>query len=91
MEPTAERLALPDGYGEATTTLAWDAVRDRLEQAPRYWLVTTHPDGRAHVVPVDGLCLDDTWFYGGSPETLHHRNLERNPRAVVHLEDTWPR
>jgi pyridoxamine 5'-phosphate oxidase-like protein len=88
MEPTAERLALPHGYGEATTTLAWDAVRDRLEQAPRYWLVTTHPDGRAHVVPVDGLWLDDTWFYGGSPQTLHHRNLERNPRAVVHLEDT---
>ncbi|HEV8426108.1 MAG TPA: pyridoxamine 5'-phosphate oxidase family protein [Actinomycetes bacterium] len=46
------------------------------------------PAGRAHVVPVDGLWLDDTWYYGGSPQTLHQRNLERDPRVVVHLEDT---
>jgi hypothetical protein len=88
MEPIAERLDLPHGYGTAKTTLAWDTVRERLEQAPRYWLVTNRPDGRAHVVPVDGLWLDGTWYYGGSPETLHHRNLERDPRVVLHLEDT---
>jgi hypothetical protein len=88
MEPIAERLDLPDGYGTANSTMAWEAVRERLEQAPRYWLVTTLRDGRAHVLPVDGLWLDDTWYYGGSPETLHQRNLERDPRVVVHLEDT---
>jgi hypothetical protein len=88
MEPIAERLDLPDGYGTANSTMAWEAVRERLEQAPRYWLVTTRPDGRAHVVPVDGLWLDDAWYYGGSPAASHHRNLERDPRAVVHLEDT---
>ena len=43
-----------------TTTLAWPTVRQRLEQAARYWLVTTRPDARAHVVPVDGLWVDDT-------------------------------
>jgi hypothetical protein len=88
MDPIAERLALPDGYGKVKTTMAWEAVRERLEQAPRYWLVTTRPDGRAHVVPVDGLWLDDAWYYGGSPETFHQRNLERDPQVVVHLEDT---
>jgi hypothetical protein len=88
MEPTAERIELPEGYGTATTTMAWAAVRERLEQAPRYWLVTLGRDGRAHVVPVDGLWLDDAWWYGGSPATLHQRNLERDQRVVVHLEDT---
>ena len=88
MEPIAERIDLPEGYGTAATTMAWAAVRERLEQAPRYWLVTSRADGRAHVVPVDGLWLDDAWWYGGSPETLHQRNLERDPRVVVHLEDT---
>jgi hypothetical protein len=88
MEPTAERVDLPAAYGTATTTMPWEAVRERLEQAPRYWLVTTRPGGRAHVVPVDGLWLDDAWYYGGSPETLHQRNLARDPRVVVHLEDT---
>jgi pyridoxamine 5'-phosphate oxidase-like protein len=88
MEPIAERIELPQGYGTATTTLAWAAVRERLEAAPRYWLVTLRGDGRPHVVPVDGLWLDDTWWYGGSPATLHQRNLQRDPRVVVHLEDT---
>jgi Pyridoxamine 5'-phosphate oxidase len=88
MEPTAEPIDLPQGYGKATTTVAWAAVREKLEQAPRYWLVTTRRDGRAHVVPVDGVWLDDAWWYGGSPDTLHQRNLERDQRVVVHLEDT---
>ena len=88
MDPTAEPMDLPEGYGTATTTMDWAAVRERLEQAPRYWLVTNHRDGRAHVVPVDGLWLDDAWWYGGSPATLHQRNLEHDPRGVVHLEDT---
>jgi hypothetical protein len=88
MDPTAEPMDLPEGYGAVTTTMDWAAVRERLEQAPRYWLVTTRPDGRAHVVPVDGLWLDDAWWYGGSPQTLHQRNLERDQRVVVHLEDT---
>jgi hypothetical protein len=87
-DPTAERIDLPEGYGTAKRTMEWAAVRERLEQAPRYWLVTTCRDGRAHVVPVDGLWLDDTWWYGGSPQTLHQRNLERDQRVVVHLEDT---
>jgi hypothetical protein len=88
MEPTAEPIRLPEGYGRTTTTLAWAAVRERLEQTPRYWLVTLRADGRPHAVPVDGLWLDDAWWYGGSPETLHQRNLRRDPRVVVHLEDT---
>jgi hypothetical protein len=88
MEPTAEPLSLPAAYGRVTTTRPWSAVRERLEQAPRYWLVTTRSDGRAHVVPVDGLWLDDTWYYGGSPDTQHNRNLEQDPHAVIHLEDS---
>jgi hypothetical protein len=88
MDPIAEPLGLPGEYGKATTTMAWEAVRERLEQAPRYWLVTSRPDGRAHVVPVDGLWLDDVWYYGGSPETLHQRNLAHDQRVVVHLDDT---
>jgi hypothetical protein len=88
MEPIAERIELPPGYGRATTTLDWAAVSERLEQAPRYWLVTLRGDGRAHAVPVDGLWVDGAWWYGGSPDTLHQRNLRRDPRVAVHLEDT---
>jgi hypothetical protein len=88
MDPIAERIELPGGYGTATTTMEWAAVSERLAQAPRYWLVTNRRDGRAHVVPVDGVWLEGAWWYGGSPETLHQRNLEHDRRVVVHLEDT---
>ena len=53
--PTAEKLVLPQGYGQTTQTLAWDQVRAQLEQAKQYWLATNRPDGSPHVVPVDGL------------------------------------
>jgi hypothetical protein len=88
MDPTAEPIDLPEGYGTATRTMDWAAVAARLEQAPRYWLVTNRRDGRSHVVPVDGIWLDGAWWYGGSPGTLHQRNLQADQRVVVHLEDT---
>jgi hypothetical protein len=87
MQPTAEPLHFPPGYGDPKRTLDWPAVRGRLEAARSYWLATTRPDGRPHVVPVDGIWLDDHWYFGGSAETVHERNLRADPRVAVHLED----
>jgi nitroimidazol reductase NimA-like FMN-containing flavoprotein (pyridoxamine 5'-phosphate oxidase superfamily) len=87
VDPTAETLDLPGAYGEATTTLDWASVQDRLEQAERYWLATTRSDGRPHVIPIDGIWLDDTWYFGGAPETVHQRSVKENPNLVMHLED----
>lgn len=87
MEPIAELLQFPEGYGTATTTLPWDLVRAALETAERYWVATTREDGRPHVVPVDGIWLDDLWYYGGSPEAVHQQTVHANPQVVMHLED----
>lgn len=87
MEPIAELLEFPKGYGTATTTLKWDVVRGALESAERYWVATTREDGHPHVVPVDGIWLDDHWYYGGSPETVHQQTVRANPHVVMHLED----
>jgi Pyridoxamine 5'-phosphate oxidase len=86
-EPVAEPLLVPGEYGTPEARLAWSDVRVRLVEATHYWLATVRPDGRPHVVPVDGLWLDDGWFFGGSADTVRHRNLTANPRAVVHLGD----
>lgn len=87
MEPIAELLDLPEGYGKAQTRLKWDAVRTELSSAERYWIATTREDGRPHVVPVDGIWLDDLWYYGGSEESVHHRTVTANPHVIMHLED----
>jgi nitroimidazol reductase NimA-like FMN-containing flavoprotein (pyridoxamine 5'-phosphate oxidase superfamily) len=81
-------LDLPPGYGTPEVPLAWADVRARLAGAMHYWLATTRPDGRPHVVPLDGLWVDDEWFFGGSAVTVKHRNLKANPRAVVHLDSS---
>jgi hypothetical protein len=38
-------------------------------------------------VPVDGLWVDDLWYFGGSPLAIHQRNLHTNNAIVVHLSD----
>jgi nitroimidazol reductase NimA-like FMN-containing flavoprotein (pyridoxamine 5'-phosphate oxidase superfamily) len=86
-DPVAELLQLPPEYGVPQAPLAWARVRERLAGAARYWLATVRPDGRPHVVPLDGIWLDDRWYFGGSPATVKHANLKADPRAVLHLED----
>ena len=85
MEPIAEPLDLPPGYGEVAAPLEWEQVRGILERAPAYWLATVRPDGRPHAVPRDGFWVDDLLLYGGAPETVHHRNLAANPHVVAHV------
>src|SRR5918992_4214566 len=87
VEPTVEQLDLPAVYGKPTKKLEWAAVRKDLEEAPTYWVSTTRRDGRPHVVPRDGIWLDDTWYYGGAPETVHNRNVQKNPAVAMHIGD----
>lgn len=80
-------LRFPAGYGKVEKKLAWDTVQRRLMQSKQYWVSTTRPDGRPHVVPLDGIWVDDVWYFGGSPETVTQRNLNSNPHVVMHLPD----
>lgn len=82
-----EPLALPPEYGTPATTLAWADVEARLQAATHVWLATVRPDGRPHTVPVDGLWVDGAVWFGGSTETVKHRNLVADDRAVLHLPD----
>lgn len=89
LEP--ERPVMPAGYGveSAKTYVEWDDVVGRLKDSKHYWLATTRPDGRPHVVPRWGVWLDDGFWYDGSPETRHVQNLERDPRCTLNLENGW--
>ena len=85
--PTGELLPLPPGYGTPSKTLAWAAVEARLDAATHVWLATVRPDGRPHTVPVDSLWLDGAVWFGGSADTVKHRNLLVDGRATLHLAD----
>jgi nitroimidazol reductase NimA-like FMN-containing flavoprotein (pyridoxamine 5'-phosphate oxidase superfamily) len=87
MEPIAEILEIPPAYGKPSKTLKWEAVRELLEKAPNYWFTSVRQSGRPHVVPRDGVWVDDACYYGGSPATVHSRIIKRNPSVTMHIGD----
>ena len=85
-----DRPRMPEGYGvpEGTEGIrSWREVESQLIESLHFWLSTTRPDGRPHVVPRWGVWLDGRFWYDGAPDTLHVKNLRRNPSCVLHLED----
>jgi Pyridoxamine 5'-phosphate oxidase len=86
--PTARPIEFPAAYGvKPGKMLDWEEVRTRLVDAPTYWLSTVRRDGRPHTVPLDGLWVDDVWWYGGDDETVHMRTVVENPNVVMHIPD----
>ncbi len=82
-----EQLRLPSGYGSPDRLLDWASVEQRLIDSLHYWLATIRRDGSPHVVPIDGIWLDDGCYFGGDPVSVHVRNMRRDGRATLHLED----
>jgi hypothetical protein len=86
-EPVVEKPDIPPEYGNPTQRLEWPDVERKLASASVYWIASTRPDGRPHVIPRDGMWLEGGLYYGGSPETVHYRNITNNPNVVVHVGD----
>lgn len=85
-----DRPQVPDGYGVPEGQdgmLAWEEVERRLVDSLHYWMATTRPDGRPHVVPRWGAWIDGALYYDGSPETVHARNARANGACTLHIGD----
>ncbi len=81
------RPTFPKGYVDhPVSEVPWEYVEQRLRESVNYWLCSVRPDGRPHVIPRWGVYLDGKFYYDGSPETRHARNLEANPNVSLHLE-----
>jgi hypothetical protein len=85
--PIILRPKFPPGYADQPASfLAWEWVAAQLTGARHYWLCSVRADGRPHVVPRWGAFIEDKFYYDGSPETRHARNLDSNPQVSLHLE-----
>jgi hypothetical protein len=87
--PTTEPLVMPAGYGDHGSTMSWSDVQAQLIAAPHYWVATNRLGGSPHLVPVDGLWVDDVLYYGGLPTTVHVRTARADPHVTIHLPDPW--
>lgn len=88
-EPFSVRsVRVPAAYGTPggpESLLPWSYVEERMRSASNYWLVTVGPNARPHARPVDGVWVDGSLCFGGSPATRWVRNLMANPAVAVHL------
>ena len=85
--PKIARPKLPKGYVDSPVAYVdWSWVVEQMTNAENYWLSSVRPDGRPHVVPRWGAFMDSRFYYDGSPETRHARNISENPHVTLHLE-----
>lgn len=88
--PAPDRPHMPQDYGVPATSdgmLTWDFVTERVNKARNFWISTIHPDNRPHTRATWGVWVDDTLYFGGSPDTRWARNLVANPEVSVQLEN----
>ena len=85
--PRITRPELPRGYVDhPVSSLTWEWAAAQLAESKNYWLCSVRPSGHPHVVPRWGVFLDGKFYYDGSPETRHARNIAENPHVSLHLE-----
>ena len=80
------------GYGivgpdEGGGLLPWSWAVERLQRSRDYWVATTRPDGRPHVMPVWGIWTEDSLLFSSSRHARKARNLADDPRCVVTTDD----
>jgi hypothetical protein len=90
-EPKASRPRMPKDYGivkakNGKGLLPWGHVGERMARARNYWVSTTRPDGRPHVMPVWGVWVDEAFYFGTDRRSRKARNIASNPAMAVHLE-----
>jgi hypothetical protein len=88
MEPKPSRPGFP-GYGITDAEegmLPWSWADERLAASRNYWISSTRPDGRPHAMPVWGIWLDGTLYFGSGEQSQKAKNLRASPEVVAHVE-----
>jgi nitroimidazol reductase NimA-like FMN-containing flavoprotein (pyridoxamine 5'-phosphate oxidase superfamily) len=83
--PKASRPHMP-GYGLPRTSkglLSWNWAEEQLRRSRQYWISTTRPDRRPHVMVVWALWLDGCLYFSTGSKSRKARNLARNPHCTM--------
>jgi hypothetical protein len=78
---TAERMDTGEGQ-----QVPWNEARQRFEDAQFYWLATTSPVDRPHLMPVLAVWMRGTLHFCTSARSQKGRNLERIPRCTLSID-----
>lgn len=88
--PTPSRPDVPKNYGIAAElggdAVPWSQIEEKLAASRNYWIASTRPDGRPHVMPVWGVWLEGALMFSTSRASRKARNIAIHPALSVHLE-----
>ncbi len=89
-EPKASRPYWPDALENPTDATSglkpWSWALERLEKSHNYWIATSRPDGRPHLMLVWGIWWQDTFWFSTGPRARKAKNIAVNPHCVIATE-----
>lgn len=59
----------------------------RLISERNLWLATVRPSGKPHLIPIWFVWLHERIYMGTQPDSVKVRNVRREPRVSIALED----
>ena len=90
IEPKASHPHWPDAVQDAPKDSRglkpWPWALERLEKSHNYWISTTRPDGRPHLMLVWGVWWRDAFWFSTGPRTRKAKNIAADPHVVIATE-----
>jgi nitroimidazol reductase NimA-like FMN-containing flavoprotein (pyridoxamine 5'-phosphate oxidase superfamily) len=82
------------GYGllgptEGTGLLSWEWALERLVASHDFWLATTRPDGRPHLMPVWGVWDGAALWFSSANASRKATNLRSAPRCSIATDNAY--
>jgi hypothetical protein len=67
--------------------VTWAHASGKLRDEKVYWLATSSLAGKPHAAPLWGIWKGERFYFETGPSSVKGRNIDENPRAVVHVQD----
>ena len=89
-EPKASRPYWPDfaevSKGPSSGLKPWSWALERLEKSHNYWIATSRPGGRAHLMLVWGVWWEDAFWFSTGPNTRKAKNIAAHKHCSIGTE-----
>ena len=90
VEPRASHPYWPDALSKSSDDTSnlkpWSWALERLAQSHNYWIATSRPDRRPHLMLVWGIWWQDAFWFSTGPRTRKARNIAAFPHVVIATE-----
>ncbi len=90
LQPKASRPHWPDALDlpkdSETGLKPWPWALERLEQSHNYWIATSRPQARPHLMLVWGVWWQDAFWFSTGPRTRKAKNIAADPHVVIGTE-----